>query len=160
MIAARDPCSRLRVTPLLGLESPSDLQQEYRSPSHTRAPATVETTQFFCPEPNMVSHSEWGHNDGLVSEIATDRNKIGNKTKKNSSQLQQTVLSSWCFLNTSFFTCLKFDVCILPKLPSKCNKRLLAGYSLFNNFSFSSHHPLFFFFFCKNTAYQQLLGGK
>lgn len=141
MDVERPPCS--------ALESPSDLQQEYQSPSHTRAPATVETTLSFWPVPHIVSYSEWGHNDGLVPVIAVDRTKVGSKKKrkkrKNSAELQQTDLSLWCFLETSFFTCFKFDVCILPKLSSKCNKRLLAGYSLFNNFSISSHRPLFFF---------------
>lgn len=75
----RDSSKRLpQWPPCPAVESPSDLQHEFL------APATVETMLSFWPVPNMVSHSEWGYNDGLVPVIAIDGTKIGSKTKNSS----------------------------------------------------------------------------
>ena len=122
----------------------------------------LETILSLWPVPDMMSHSEWWHDDGLKPTVAIHWQQNKTKAKK---QRKTKKPSGWTTANSPeftmhskdfLFTCLKFDACILPKLSSKCNKRLLAGYSPFNNlFLFSIPS-----FFCKNTAYQQLLWGK
>lgn len=87
VIAAGDSCSRLGMALCSALESPSDLQQVHPCPSPTSTPAPAETMLSLWPMPDMVSHdmvsqSEWGHDDEFMPIVAIDRTNIGSKTKQ------------------------------------------------------------------------------